>query len=118
MSVGGAQYNGAAFLYADDGGGADAAIDATGGDARAGGGEANVSYSLSQLLVPPAGDGALNGGAVALSGEVAIVGPYGGGCGSACTAAPDHGRVYVYSGCRTNCSLSQVLSPPSNDATI
>ena len=100
-SSGGFSHNGAALLY-------------------------NHSYNhrpaatidLLQVLVPPSGDGALNGGSVALSDATAVVGPYGAGCypmpGETCAAQPDQGKVFIYHECQTlsGCVLAQTIAPP------
>lgn len=133
-SIGTAHHNGGAFMWASN---ATAMSPATPSNAPStpsvadGGG----GYAPAQLLVPPAGDGALNGGAVVMHGDVAIVGPYAAGCnpmpGETCATTPDNGRVYVYAGCDgaaaeqgstmglapANCTLVQTISPPSADVT-
>lgn len=119
-SISGVTHNGGAFLYTrrNDGSISNAApVNASVQPAD--------GWETPLLLAPPAGDGALNGGAAALVHGVAIVAPYGAGCnpmpGETCAAAPDHGRVYVYgpscSHASGECSLQQTLLPPSGDTT-
>ena len=98
-SISGMHHNGGAFLYRD------------------------VTSNASQLLAPNAGDGALNGGSLALHGDTAVIGPYGAGCqampGETCATNPDNGKLYVYTGCSatSSCTIHTVLTPPAGDTT-
>jgi len=113
-SIGGRHHNGGGFLYAINASSPTQTIE--------------EAITQRSLLVPPAGDGALNGGAVALLGGTAVVAPYGAGCnplpGESCAPSPDVGKAFVYRGCAGGahgaapCSLAQVITPPASDTTI
>ena len=95
----GAHHNGVAFLTTDTSGGA-------------------------QTMAPPAGDGAMNGGSVAMTdGGLAAVGPYGAGCSpgptETCSTAMDNGKAYVYDcgDASIDCALRYIISPPAGHDT-
>ena len=104
-SIGNASHNGAAFLYS----------------------QASLSAAVMEeaLLVPPAGNTALNGGSLAFAGDVLVIGPYGAGCnphpaGSSCLHPADTNKVYAYTGCSSGaplneCNLTQILTPSDTD---
>jgi hypothetical protein len=100
-SIGGGHHNGGVFLYAG-----------------------SPPGESESLIVPPGGDGALNGGAVAAYGTTLVVGPYVEACnpmpGETCTATPDQGKVYVYHECTSirSCPLDSVITPNGTDDAV
>ena len=104
-SIGNASHNGGAFLYS----------------------QASMCATVMEeaLLVPPAGNTALNGGSLAFAGDVLLIGPYGAGCnpyppGSSCLSPADTNKVYAYTGCgggtpSHECNLTQILAPIDTD---
>ena len=81
----------------------------------------SANWSAVEMVVPPAGDGALNGGVVAARGGRVVVAPFGAGCfpmaGETCAELPDQGRAYLYTNCTdSNCSLAQTIRPPTHAA--
>ena len=114
-SVSGATHNGGAFLYTrrNDGSISNAApVNASVQPAD--------GWETPRLLAPPAGDGALNGGAAALVQGVAIVAPYGAGCnpmpGETVLLRPTTDECTFTAPCSHasgECSLQQTLLPPA-----
>ena len=105
-SIGNASHNGGAFLYS----------------------QASMGATVMEeaLLVPPAGNTALNGGSLAFAGDVLLIGPYGAGCNPypqgprAFPLLIPTTKVYAYTGCgggapSHECNLTQILAPIETD---